>query len=134
MILKKLKEILEVEGFRPKLDKEGDLIFKYEGQTYFLDATERDEQFLRVVLPNFWTLESDDETKKALELSVELTKKLKVVKVYPVKNRMWTSVELLLPNEEAFADVLDRTLFMLSVAAVEFREEMSAASFISSEG
>ena len=36
---------LSDEGFRPKLDDEGDIVFKYEGDTYIVIFNENDPDF-----------------------------------------------------------------------------------------
>ena len=39
---------LSEEGFRPQIDKEGDIVFKAEGDTYLICFNESDEDFMAV--------------------------------------------------------------------------------------
>ena len=39
---------LSEEGFRPQIDKEGDIVFKAEGDTYLICFNESDDDFMAV--------------------------------------------------------------------------------------
>ena len=57
---------LKEEGFLPRVDDDGDVVFKREGGTYFLKADEEDKQYFQLVFPAFWKLEDPGEdTQKA---------------------------------------------------------------------
>jgi len=42
-------------------------IFKFEGNTYFIQIDPEDTDFFRIVLPNFWPVKDDSERQKVLE-------------------------------------------------------------------
>ncbi len=124
MRIEKIKDLLEEEGFRPKVNDDGDVIFKYEGKTYVVQFDEDDQYFIRVILPNFWVLESDTEKAIATKTAYEITRQIKVAKVFSVGDRMWSSAELFFPNEESIKPLFDRILSVVSEAAALFARKM----------
>ncbi|MFH2123992.1 MAG: hypothetical protein ABIJ50_10985 [Pseudomonadota bacterium] len=120
----KIQEFLEEEGFRPKIDDDGDIMFKYEGKTYIIQFDEDDALFIRLMLPNFWELDSDSEKAQATKISLEITRQVKVAKVFSVEDRMWSSAELFLPNEESIKPIFNKIMAVVSGAAVLFARKM----------
>ncbi|MCL6595365.1 MAG: hypothetical protein K6V73_04045, partial [Firmicutes bacterium] len=51
-------EFLAEEGYRPRLDADGDVVFKVEGGAYYI-LLDEDEEFFRLIYPNFWPLETE---------------------------------------------------------------------------
>ncbi|WP_320172386.1 hypothetical protein [Maridesulfovibrio sp.] len=128
MNIDKIKNVLAEEGFRPEVDEDGDLLFKYEGSTYFIDTEDDDKYFIKIVLPNFWEIESEEERNLASKVALETTASVKAAKVFPVNDDMWAAVEFFLPNEEALAPILSRLLDVVSGTAGMFAEGMQAES------
>lgn len=118
-------EFLKSEGYSPTIDSDGDVVFKYEGRTYLLYGNESDPQFFRIAFPNFWAIESAEERRRVERACLEVTANMKVVKVYPVDDDTWASVELLVDPPEAFRAVFRRSLVLLQEAAHEFRERVT---------
>src|SRR5918999_4194240 len=79
-------EFLAEEGFRPRIDAEGDVAFKYEGGHYFIDIDEKDEAYFCLVYPNFWRIKNDEELSLVTEVALAITAKKKVVKLFPVED------------------------------------------------
>jgi len=121
----KIKDFLEEEGFRPKFDDDGDIIFKYEGKTFIIEFDDSDEHYLRLMLPNFWELESDYEKNQAIQVALEITKKIKVAKVFSVENCIWSSAELFLPNEDSVKPIFSKIIGVVSTAATLFANRMN---------
>lgn len=119
----KLLDILSEEGFRPK-DEKDFISFKYEGDTYVVEEDEYDEKFVRIILPNFWEIESAEERQRVLEVGQEITRRIKCSKVFPVEDQVWASIELFLPDESSFGAVLDRCMSSLSGAVMAFVKKM----------
>ena len=65
---------LREEGYCPTVDNDGDVMFKVQGATLFLMDDENDETFLKIWLPQFWSLDDDQERAKAHFVSNKLNK------------------------------------------------------------
>lgn len=120
-----IMEYLREEGYLPKLDEDGDIVFKCEGRTYYVILDGSDEQFFRLVFPNFWSITDEDERARVETAAQVATAKTKVAKVFPVKDDTWASVELFLPSAEAFNAVFSRSMSALRAAVQTFRESIS---------
>lgn len=120
-----IKSHLEKEGFRPSIDDDGDIVFKYEGGTYFIDIDAKDEFYVRIAYPNFWEIESEDERTKAIKCAHEATKLIKVAKISVEENNVWGSIELFVKDEDAFAPIFMRCLMALDGAVREFISAMN---------
>ena len=117
-------EYLTEEGFRPKVDDEGDVIFKSEGKTYVLFGTAGDEQLFRLGALWIWPIESEEERQRALAAAADATCTLKVAKVYPVNDNIWVTVELLFEQPEQFRGVFLRALSLVQAGVTRFTEQM----------
>src|SRR5882724_10850639 len=107
---------LSNEGYRPEVDKDGDVIFKKEGNTFILFVDDKDETFFRLSLPNFWEIENDQERLKVLESCDYSNRRSKVAKVFIVEKNVWGNVELLLPNQTEFKTIFERSLAIIQNA------------------
>ena len=85
-------EHLKDEGYRPALDDDGDIYFKKEGKTYLIILDEDDPTFFRLVFPNFWEIESDEERERVVHAASAATAATKVTKVFPVEDNVWASI------------------------------------------
>jgi hypothetical protein len=117
-------EYLTEEGFRPKLDEEGDIVFKSEGKTYVLFASAGDEQLFRLGALWIWPIESEEERQRALEAAADATCTLKVAKVYPVNDNIWATVEMLFEQPEHFRGVFPRALALVQAGVSRFNVKM----------
>jgi hypothetical protein len=119
-----LEQLLKEEGFLPRIDEDGDLVFKSEGKTMFIPADSNDEEFLRISLPNFWSIDSDEERDAAAMVCCKVNKTVKVAKVCIVEDNVWASVELFASPIQSVHDVFLRCITVLNLAVAEFRREM----------
>ena len=115
---------LDKEGFRPELDSDGDVRFKMEGLTYFVEVDARDDAYFRVCLPNIWTIENDQERARVLIACDYANAKSKVAKVFTVRDRVWGSLEIFVPDPEVFRDLFMRCMSALKNVAWNFAEKM----------
>ena len=113
---------LREEGYNPKIDDDGDVAFKVEGKSYVIMVAENDPEFFRILFPNFWPIESDDERIRVLLASVEACKDTKVAKVFPVRDDTWATVEIFCMPPESFRLVFNRCLSALRTAVNTFAE------------
>lgn len=119
-------EYLTAEGYRPEIDSDGDVSFKREGRTYFIDATaaEKDQKFFRVALPNIFPIENDAMRSKVLAAADYANAKLKVCKVYTVKDNVWLSVELFVDSPDDFKPVFARAMSTFDLTVLTFLEKV----------
>ncbi len=122
----RLHEVLLEEGYgKVSVDDDGDLVFKAEGRTYVFLFDARDSEFLRLVFPNFWSVDDDEERALCLEASNEVTKTCKVARVYVSGEEVSGSVELLVPDAQGLnGKVVERLLAMMRNAVDTFVREM----------
>jgi hypothetical protein len=119
---------LTIEGYRPELDDDGDVRFRHEGSSYFIEVREDDPMFFRVVMPNFWDIESPGERTRIIEAANATCADIKTAKVFLVRNDTWCAVELFLPDQEHFGSVLQRCLLAIRTAVNTFSEHMRKTS------
>ncbi len=112
--------ILADEGYAPELDSDGDVRFKHEGKSYFIEVREDDPFFFRVVLPNFWEIESEEEHARAVRAANAATGEALVAKVFGLRGDTWCAVEMFLPAQESFAPVFHRCLLAIQMAVNHF--------------
>jgi hypothetical protein len=112
---------LAEEGYRPKINVDGDVAFKCEGASYVIQIDESDEQYFRLVYPNFWRIKSDEELAQAKEAALAVTTQKKVVKILLAgKTNTWATVELFCSPPETFMAVFNRCLSALRGGVNEF--------------
>jgi len=119
-------DFLAEEGYRPYMDEDGDVVFKSEGLTYVIITEEEDEEFVSLVLPNFWSIDSEKELARALKAANEVNRSIKAVKVYVRKDGKNTiaAVEMFVKTPESFNLVFERSLRALKGAVARFAELM----------
>lgn len=117
-------EYLSTEGYRPKVDGDGDVQFKREGRTYFIDVTARDPEFFRVVLANVWSIENEAERSKVLVAADYSNAKSKVSKVATVGDNVWVSTEVFVASPEDFTGIFKRLMSALDHGVTKFALKM----------
>ena len=96
------KKLLREEGFKPRLDAEGNLKFKFEGQPYIIEVEEGDEEFFRLAFRNFWVFDKASDHLGALIGALHATAETKVAKVCVIDGEVVASIELFLGSARAF--------------------------------
>ncbi len=117
-------DYLRNEGYTPVIDDDGDVKFKREGMTYYILVPDTDEEFFRIVFPNFWSIDSERDRAKVEQAALHATAETKVAKVFPVKDDTWATIELFCSPPEAFRAVFPRSMRALSAAVDTFVEKM----------
>jgi hypothetical protein len=120
-------EFLAEQGFRPKVDDEGDIHFRYEGRHHFIMETQ-DEHYFHLLFPNFFPLSNKTEVEEAAVAASTASRSTKVAKVYlnPALDNVSASVELLVSDPTEVHTHLVRCLGIIGTATGTFLEEMSA--------
>jgi hypothetical protein len=123
-----INEYLVEEGFRPEIDEDGDIKFKREGKIYYIQTNDSDDEFLRIIAFNIWSLDTVQEKRIALRLANKATRNFKVAKVIvSAANNAWATVELLVRDMESFTAFFYRSMSVLDEAVLEFRTDMHRA-------
>jgi hypothetical protein len=120
-------EFLAEQGFRPKVDDEGDIHFRYEGRHHFIMESQ-DAQYFHLLFPNFFPLANETEVEEAALAASAASRATKVAKVYlnPAQDNVSASVELLVAEPADVHPHLLRCLGIIGTATGKFLEEMSA--------
>ena len=122
-------EWLEREGFRARLDDDGDIHLRHEGRDVFVVFDADDPAYVRVIAPEFWRCDDEAEQRFfALTVANRLNGSLKVAKIsLRSDGAACVAVELFLNGPEAPRAVLPRCLDLIGAATWEFRERMKEA-------
>lgn len=117
--------ILSDEGFRPEIDPDGDIHFKYEGGHYYINSN-CDDGYFYLLFPSFWAIDDVEELGRAVMAANNATRSFKAVKVY-IRNDMKNvsaTAEGLIASPSDVRKFLDRALRSLRGAVESFMKEM----------
>ncbi len=119
-------EFLRDEGYRPSLDDVGDIAFKKEGSWFFVILDDNDEQYYRILKPDFWSIDSPEELERACKVASKSSGGTKVSKVFLTEalDSVVAVSECFQPNVEAFTVVFDRMMSALLSVSNDFIYEM----------
>jgi len=118
---------LREEGYQPSIDSDGDVIFKAEGRTFWIDVGETDLESFRIVYSNFWEIESLAEKIKAYEVINYINRTTKVAKVFLNlrEDDVSADANIFIKNPEDFKFHFKRMLDVLLYVVREFRYKMN---------
>lgn len=123
-----LHQLLKEEGYLPKIDDDGDILFKSEGKTLCIFADRGDPDFVRITLPHFWSVDSEPERELVMKQCCAVNENVKVAKAFVVGDSVWASIEMFISPVQSIHDVLHRCITVLHLAAAEFSRGMIAAA------
>lgn len=115
---------LAKEGYQPTVDSDGDVQFKAEGKTYFIDVNEKDLMYFNLVLPNIWPIESEPERAQVLAAADAANRTCKATKVFMVRDNVWIGIELFVETPEDFVKVFKRSMTGIQCGVKTFVETM----------
>ena len=116
----RILEWLTARGYRAYLDRDGDVRFTVGTSSYAAAFDEKDPVFFRLVLADFWEIDTESERLHALAAAVAATAETKVAKIYLVDRSVWASVELFYDPPEQVVRVLERAMDALHAAVYLF--------------
>jgi hypothetical protein len=119
-------QFLVDEGFDPDIDDAGDVMFECGGRTYYLMVDDDDPDYFRLLFPNFWSVDSEAEHRRALLAAAEVTAEIKVAKVYVLGDDTQAAVEMFLADPADLGRVFPRALRAVQGAVRRFCEIMQA--------
>lgn len=117
-------DYLDGKGYENSIDGDGDVVFKYNNRSYFIEVNEDDSEFFRVVLANIWPIESVSEGLKVVQACDEVNRSMKCTKAYTTNDNVWVAVELFVARPDAFKAIFDRCLATIELGVTTFVEEM----------
>jgi hypothetical protein len=116
---------LAEEGYRPRIDANGNVAFKCEGRSYVIRIDEKDEAYFCLSYPNFWRIESEAELSQVKEAALAVTAEQKVVKIFPVGDAdTWATIGLFCFPPQTFTAVFARCLRALRAGVEKFVAKM----------
>lgn len=118
---------LQADGFLASIDDDGDLQFKYEGKHYALCFDADDAAFSKLILPNVWQLDCADDFQRALAAADDINRRLKLVKVYTVRDQLWVSMEIWMEDVAGWRTLLPRAMRATAHALHLLSEQMRQA-------
>lgn len=124
--LKELKKL----GYEGEIDSDGDIAFTISedgrDKNYFIRVDPSDPQYMTVVFPSFWPIESEEEGFAVRLVGAEVTGEVKVAKIYVVGGSAWAAVEMFNSKPKEFFKNFDRSLGAIDSAVSNFVAGMRA--------
>ncbi|RMF03966.1 MAG: hypothetical protein D6772_01365 [Bacteroidetes bacterium] len=117
-------DFLGEEGYRPEVDGDGDVRFKSEGLTYFIDVDEGDTEYFAIMLANIYEVESAEERIRALEACNTVSSTAKVIKGQIINDYIWLTAEVFVPDPRDFKSIFSRTMAALQAAQDTLEENL----------
>ena len=114
---------LASEGFTPSLDEDNDVAFKAQGFNFYIDNYKDDATYLRIVMPNIKTIDSDSiaEMFAAMAACNDINKTKKLVKAtLSDTGRVSISAQTYLGNCSDVSEFLDTSIDFIVSAAKEW--------------
>lgn len=123
-VQKMYTSFLEDEGYKPEIDDDGDVRFKREGKTYFINVDADDAICFRLVLANIWPIESEEERQEVRVAMDHCNAQAKVAKAYMVRDDVWVAIETFVSKPEDFKAIFSRSLSALDYGVGLFANRM----------
>lgn len=131
-LARKYSDILSRCGITGEIDKDGDVVFKQilggKRLTFYISVYEKDRDYLHIVLPAFWSIDSDSEMAVAIQVCGKVTRECKVVKAYiqPQQKVISASVEMLVMRPDDLEHFLPRIMGMFESVLDKVKTMMAA--------
>lgn len=121
--------IIEKMGYAPEVDNDGDIWFIYQMKALYVMTGRDDEQYISLLLTQFYELEEEDKM-KALVTCNKVTRELKMLKVYVDSTFQSVSAacEFYYVNEESLEQNIEYSLQLLGMVRTVFRNYMDDLS------
>lgn len=118
------------EGYSPTVDSDGDIMFKIEGRTHFIDVyNEESPQYITFMTSGFQVGGEDGfDRELSLRAANEVNRKKRTVKLYVTNTSVSVRVEMPFANTESFRRVFYKLISYLETGRESFMEEYSKLS------
>lgn len=121
---------LDARDYSPEFDPDGDVVFKRDNNTYIVIFDRNDDEFFRIIYPNFWSLDSEAEWRSTFLPAHKVNYSNKVAKIIvpekyvpdskSVFHSVFVTVETFNSDPYEFARSIPRSLEALDAAALKF--------------
>lgn len=115
---------LRARGYDPYIDRDGDVQFQAEGLTLYLRVDAQRPTFFRLVLPNFWPIETAAELAQARRACDDTNRQVEGVKLYVQRQNVWLAVEQFMGQPDDFEAWFEPCLAAALLGVKTFRLEM----------
>ncbi len=125
LIIKLLKEM----GLLPKVDDDGDIVFRYQMKDVFVTTNDEDDKYVTVALAHFYNIREED-VPIALTVCNKLTREMKIMKVFADNTLEYVSAscEFFYTNEDSLEYNLNYSLRILGFVYSLFKKNMKELS------
>lgn len=103
------------------------MVFKREGRVYYVSIDERDPSYFRLIFPNFWSIDDEEELTRALRIANEVNSEIKVGFIVVRKMNVWAVAESYMAEDPELGAWFMRTLELVFAATRKFVELMRAS-------
>lgn len=117
-------EFLKTQGFCPKVDEHGGIIFKYQMATFLFINNDEDEEFFQLAMPHIYQV-TDDNRDIVLEAANKTNTSMKVAKISVLDDSVWAFFEILLDQSPDVKDIIPRALNILMGARQTLYENLN---------
>ncbi|MFM7348319.1 MAG: hypothetical protein ACKO01_02390 [Erythrobacter sp.] len=118
-----IRDYLELEGFNPRIDNDGDICFDYEGATMLLLFDRRDAENIRLTTVIEVLPPKQATTTAVWAIAHEVTQSIRFVKIILLKSgHVLASVEMIAPWPSSVIPCLVRAASALLAAAAAYRK------------
>ena len=118
--------VLEDMGYQPRVDSDGDVLFRFQMKHLYVLATQQEEtSFLVVMLPQFYEM-SEGEEIKVLTLCNKLTREVRLAKIYidTYLTEVKASCEFFYSDEASLRLQMEHSLVILGRVRSVFRQAL----------
>ena len=114
-ILVSILSFLKDEGFQPSLDNDGDIRFKRQGDTFYIDVSDSDDSPYYVKMLKFFKY-SKDITKADITMYSKEILRYKMIKLTINDNNYVIKAEMFINNSNSFTSIFYRLLSAFDAA------------------
>jgi len=122
-----IMEVLKDMRLRPKYDEDGDIIVKYQMHSILVLPDMTDEGYIQLVMPNIYSVDSEEKQMTALYVCNKVTKDSKHVKAWLNDDMDLINVtsEFYVNSNDALQFAIKKGLDLLSTVSYVVKKEMS---------
>jgi len=113
---------LKSEGFSPSIDEDGDIVFKKEGKSYFIEIDDKETSPFFLTLKRGLYEENGFDNQKAIR-AADAAQEYKGIKVKFYKKTVYVQMEMFLQDVEHFKSTFYRMMSIMSYAMNELIDE-----------
>ena len=126
-MLTQFKQYLKTKDITPTTEIEEQITFQFDGLYYLFVYEKSDPNYFRLILPNIFKIEDNEE--RYSQLVNELNLKFKVAKTYINQDGMiWVAADQFIYSREGIDLMFERCLTLLKIFIEYFREQQNKLS------